>query len=184
MRTPRTTLMLWPAGLTLGHAFGYLMAGDDHHVPGEVAHGYLDTVVRLALPLALGAVAWAFVGGARRVAPRGPRWRRLALQQTAAFLLMEVAEHALAGHTPQHALHALHAPTTLWGIVGQALAAGLVVAALRTAHAAGRRVAPERRVAPPVPPARSFPRPAAARMPARDVAATWALRRAPPAVAA
>lgn len=180
MRMPRTTLMLLPGGLTLGHAFGYLVAGGGHHGPEAVGHGWFGVLVRLAVPLAVGALAWSFAGGARCVEPADLRWQRLALQQMGLFLVVEVVEHGLAGYGPEHVLHT---PTTLWGVVGQVAAAWLVTVAVVAAHAAGRRVVPARRQAPPVPPARRFPRPAAARAVARDAAATWALLRAPPVVA-
>jgi hypothetical protein len=178
MRTPRTSLLLLPGGLALGHAFGYVVAGDGHHRAEAVGHGWLGVLVRLAVPLALGALAWSFLGGARELSRRDLRWQRLALQQMALFLAVEVLEHGLAGYGPAHVLHA---PTTLWGVVGQVLAAYFVTQAVGAAYAAGRRVAPRRPTAPPRTAVRRFPRPAAARAVARDVAATWALLRAPPA---
>jgi hypothetical protein len=177
MRSPRTSLLLLPAGLTLGHAFGYLMVGDGHHASEAVGHGYLELVVRLAVPLAVGALAWTFAGGVRQALPCDLRWQRVALQQMGLFLLVELAEHGLAGYGPEHVLHA---PTTLWGVVGQVGAAWLVVTALRAAGAAGRRAAPARR-RDPIPAApRRFPRPAPDAFVRRDTAATWALLRAPP----
>lgn len=177
MRTPRTSLLLLPGGLALGHAFGYVVAGDGHHPAEAVGHGWLGVVVRVATPLAVAALAWSFLGGARELSRRDLRWQRLALQQMALFLAVEALEHGLAGYGPEHALHA---PTTLWGVVGQVLAAYLVTRAVGAAYAVGRRVAPRLAAAPPPPAVRRFARPAAARAPARDVAGTWALLRAPP----
>jgi hypothetical protein len=181
MRPPRTSLLLLPAGLTLGHAVGYLVGGRGHHEAAPVVgHGYLAVLVRLAVPLAAGALGAAFAGGARRRDVWAPRWDALALQLAGLFLVVEVAEHALAGVGPAHVLHA---PTTLWGLVGQALAAWVVTALVRVAHRAGRRVAGGgRQRAPHRAAPRRFPRPAADRAAGRD-AATWVSLRAPPTAA-
>jgi hypothetical protein len=179
MRASRTPLLLLPAGLTAGHAAGYLVAGGPHHGASDAgAHGYVPLLLRLAVPLAAGALAGAVARGRRHAAPRPLRWDRLALHLAALFLLVEVAEHAVAGVGPAHVLHA---PSTAWGLLGQLVAAWALTTLVRVAHRAGQWVAP----AAPAAPAGGAPprsrRAHADRPVARDAAATWAHLRAPPA---
>ena len=171
--------MLLPGGLTLGHAFGYLVAGDGHHASEAVGHGWFGVLVRLAVPLAVGALVWSFAGGARCIEPAGLRWQRLALQQMGLFLVVEVVEHGLAGFGP---LHVLHAPTTCGASSGRSPRPGWSPPPCGPPTPPVAAWSRPGRLAPPPPPARTFPRPAAARAVTRDVAATWALLRAPPVV--
>ena len=178
MRASRTPLLLLPAGLTAGHAAGYLVTGGGHHGASDAAHGYLPLAVRLAVPLAAGGLAGAVAHGRRHAAARPLAWDRLALQLGALFLLVEVFEHAVAGLGP---VHVLHAPATAWGLLGQLVAAWALTTLLRVAHRAGRWVAPASTPARPRSAGASWSRSADADRPRGRDAATWALLRAPPA---
>jgi hypothetical protein len=132
--------LLVPVGAWLGHALAYAIGGP----PGaEVAgqHGYLGLAPTLTVPSALIAVTWWAAGRhGRRAALPGAL--SLAGAQGALFLVQEAIERLAAAGDP---LAVLAAPVLWWGLVSQALVAGLVAllvrGARRTVEALRRRAA-------------------------------------------
>ena len=172
-------------GLVGGHLLGYLLLtpnpGARASLLARTGHGYLPKVVVLAMGAAvLAGIAATLLGAARarsRAAPLGVRDTivRLAALQMTGYVLLEVLERLLAGHSLGHLGAAL-----LLGIPLQILVAavgGLVLAvvarvAQAVARALGRR--PTARFRPvvlrPFPvgralPHRSFPAPRGIRGP-------------------
>ena len=122
-----------PAGVLAGHAVGYL-AGDAHSGGHAVDHAYLSGAAAVVGPLAVAALVWAGLSGARpgaRSLPFGP----LLAAQWALFFGQEMIEHALAGHGP---LAALESPAVWLGLAAQVVVA-LALAVLL--HAAGATAA-------------------------------------------
>lgn len=126
---PLSAVLVLPAGVLVGHAVGY---GTGHaDAPSAAAHSHLPTMAATAAVLAVvGLVLAAWRGDAP------PRSRlpvlRLAGAQTAAFLLLEAAEHVGVGLS----LADLAGSPAVWiGVVAQLGVAAVAVTALGVAAA-------------------------------------------------
>jgi len=92
-------------GVLAGHWLTYLVVRPEHHGRTELlastGHGYLGLAVEAAVLVALVAAAGAFLGRLTGGGERTPGFRSLATGlwgfQLAAFLLLEIAERAVAG---------------------------------------------------------------------------------------
>jgi hypothetical protein len=167
--------LLVPVGAWLGHALAYAIGGP----PGaEVAgqHGYLGLAPTLTIPSALIAVTWWAAGRHGRRAEL-PGALSLAGAQAALFLAQETIERLAAGDP----LAVLTAPVLWWGLISQALVAGLVALLVRGAR---RTVEALRRRARAPAAATVAARPAPADRPAGRRRRTPVSRRGPPLPAA
>jgi hypothetical protein len=168
--------LLVPVGAWLGHALAYAIGGP----PGaEVAgqHGYLGLAPTLTVPSALIAVTWWAAGRhGRRAALPGAL--SLAGAQAALFLVQEAIERLATAGDP---LAVLTAPVLWWGLVSQALVAGLVALLVRGAR---RTVEALRRRARQPAAATVAARPAPAERPSARRRRTPVSRRGPPLPAA
>lgn len=142
MRTSRLwTLLLLPVGLAAGHLLGYAAAQAQGHAPSLTdGHDYVGILLLLAVPLSLLAMARVAVSGVRQ--ERSPvGFTALALQQVAAYVAIEVLEHAAAGISP---LTSLREATLVWGIVAQLVVAAVVAFLVRAVRTAARRLSIDR----------------------------------------
>ena len=124
---------LVPLGAIAGHVVGYWMAGERAGLDGS--HGHLRSVAWLA---GLAATAALVLVAARPRPFRGPTslsW--LAGGQAAMFVGLEAAEHVVGGHG---LIELLTSPSFRWGLVAQALTAGMLVAVAAFSRASGERV--------------------------------------------
>lgn len=153
MRDRLGVALLIPAGALAGHAAAYGIAGP--HGPGHAdpGHGYLATVVAVAVPLALVALVWHACQGA--TGGRRPSLGLPLLAQPLVFLGQEGLEHLLAGHGMASFAGS---PAVRVGVLAQAVVAGLTLLLVHGARATGRAVAttflrsrPYRRTRPVVP---------------------------------
>ena len=137
LRSPRTAVLLAaPAGVLAGHTLGYLAAD-----PHAVEHAYLGGAFAVVGPLAVAAMLWTALAGARSRSGRGPV-RPLPLgpllaAQWILFAGQEMTEHALAGHGPAEALRS---PAVWLGVAAQAVVALALALLLRAAGVAGARL--------------------------------------------
>ncbi len=153
---PAVLALFAAAGLVGAHVLAYLIALPDQAVRAALlsasGHGYFSAATVVAVVAAIfGSFAAAAIGLRRQQsASRALRWRytavRIALVQTAAFAVLEIAERAAAGVSP-----ALIGPRlAVIGVVVQVvvawLAAGVLLAICRVAALARRVFAgrPER----------------------------------------
>ena len=92
-------------GVLAGHWLTYLVVRPEHHGRAEIlastGHGYLGVAVEAAVLVVLVAAAGAFLGRLTGGGERTPGFRSLTTGlwsfQLAAFLLLEIAERAVAG---------------------------------------------------------------------------------------
>lgn len=139
------TLPFVPSAVAFGHLLAYMVA---HPEPAERVHA-LDGHGHLWLVLAVGAVSGLLGLGAlayarstdRRLAPR---YGRLAQLGALGFWLLEAAERVVHGRVEALATE----PALWWGLVLQAVIAGLLVGLARSASYLGVRFASRRPVRP------------------------------------
>jgi hypothetical protein len=146
-------------GLLLGHVAAYDLVFPDAHVHdaalAESGHAWLG-LLEPSLLIALGFVvigAWLAMrtGGSREV-----RFRRLAVVQVAAFVVVELGERTLAGYSPLDLWHAL-IDHGLWLILAVGIVAQVITAWFGSA--ASRRIAAATQSTPGLPrPSRRAPR--------------------------
>ena len=141
MRSTRwhLALLVAPAGVLVGHAGGYFLAGSGHTGAHPVDHGYLPTAA-VAIPPVVAALLWSAVGAGRHpgrsAAGRAGSLRFLVAAQWVLFVGQELVEHAAAGHPA-----AVVASPALWlGLVSQVAVAAAAVLLLSAASWVGRRV--------------------------------------------
>ncbi len=145
---PLGLLALIGAGAMSAHQIGSLVPIARPVV--AVSHSYFSIAVPLAILLVF-AAAWASaLKILRHAGAVRPRWWQLAVGQTALFVAMEVAEHAVAD-----SMQGLLSPQVLLGFALQPIVAWLALRILDLGHAVLERlfVGTPTSVASPVPPA-------------------------------
>lgn len=176
------TLLLAFSGVLASHGLAYVIAHPDQ--AGRAAaldgHGYLSTLGVLAVPLVTVALGWASVRAARTaVGADGLTIGRLALWQTAAFVVQEVGERAVAGEAGQ----VLHEPAIAVGLLLQVPVAAALIGLVRC----GRHVIENPGTVGPRPRRAIAPVPVIGALDHLDVVAcpvqrTPVMRRGPPSV--
>lgn len=135
MRSPRmSTLLLLPGGLAFGHLLSCVVSRA--RGGGDVfgAYGLLACSLALAVPFTVAAIVCIARSGAR-----GDRLRvgfaALAVQQVAAFVLIEVVEHVATGSVTTSSLPQ---PALVLGIGAQLVVATAAALLARGVHTAAR----------------------------------------------
>ena len=135
------SLLLFPAGMLVGHQIGYWATAQAGTAPSLTGgHDYLTNLAALAVPFTVAVIARAFVAGRRgEVVPI----RALVLvgQQVLLFVGVEILEHALVGIDPMRSMTEL---SFLLGALAQVAVALLFYAFLRLVSRVGAAVGASR----------------------------------------
>jgi hypothetical protein len=128
----RLLLVTAPLGTLLGHALAYGPLVHHHHQGvHEAHHGYLGPAGTVALVAGVAVLGW--LSSARGATQALPPVRALVATQIGFFAAQEVTERLVA-RVPLADL--VREPAVRWGVVAQAVAALLVIAAARLVRAA------------------------------------------------